>query len=108
MEFFIRKPQIDFFEGVRVTKDTVLEYKTDSIDQTVKDLLLHTVSRVKGDGYEAKTETTVYLKEGDVLIFEKEGRGYIKPLDYFTTVEEAIDDLLNIKDLGKENVNVSN
>lgn len=107
MEFFIRKPQIDFFEGVRVTKDTVLEYKTDSIDQTVKNLLLHIVSRVEGDGYEAKTETTVYLEEGDVLIFEKEGRGYIKPLDSFVTVEEAIEDLLNIKDVGKEDVNVS-
>lgn len=107
MELFIRKPQIDFFEGVRITKDTELEYKTDSIDQTVKNLLLHTVSTIKGEGYEAKTETTVFLEEGDVLIFEKDGRGYIKPLEPFVTVEEAIDDLLNIKNLGKENLNVS-
>lgn len=107
MELFIRKPQIDFFEGVRITKDTELEYKTDSIDQTVKNLLLHTVSVIKGEGYEAKTETTVFLEEGDVLIFEKDGRGYIKPLEPFVTVEEAINDLLNIKDVGKENVNVS-
>ena len=40
------------------------------------------------------------VKEGDVLIFEEEGRGYVKPVEPFVTIEEAIDDLTNIKDLG--------
>lgn len=102
MRMFIRKPQIDFFEGVKVTKDTCLEYKTDNIEQNVKNLLLHTITKTQGNGYEAKTETTVFLEEGDVLIFEREGRGYIKPLEPFVTVKEAIEDLLNIKDIGKE------
>jgi hypothetical protein len=45
-------------------------------------------------------DTTIRLKEGDILVFEEEGRGYIKPLEEFVTIEEAIDDLTNIKDLG--------
>ena len=44
--------------------------------------------------------TTIYLKEGDVLVFEEEGRGYIKPVESFVTIEEAIEDLTNIRDLG--------
>ena len=40
------------------------------------------------------------LEEGDVLIFEEEDRGYIKPVEHFVTIAEAIDDLTNIKDLG--------
>ena len=43
---------------------------------------------------------TIKLKEGDILIFEEEGRGYIKPVEDFVTIEEAIGDLTNIKDLG--------
>lgn len=108
MQLYIRKPQIDFFEGVKVSKDTELDYKTDSIEQTVRNLELHTVTHIKGEGYVSTHDTTVYLQEGDVLIFEKDGRGYIKPLDTFVTVEEAIDDLLNIKDIVKEPSDVSN
>jgi hypothetical protein len=86
--------------GVRVTKDTVLEYKTDKVEQTVKDLVLHSVSLIEGNGYKSKYDTTIYLEEGDVLIYEDEGRGYIKPVEDFVTIAEAIDDLTNIKDLG--------
>ena len=34
------------------------------------------------------------------LIFEEEGRGYIKPAEEIVTIAEAIEDLTNIKDLG--------
>ena len=33
------------------------------------------------------------LTEGDVLIFEEEGRGYIKPVESFVTVAEAIENI---------------
>lgn len=97
---FIRKPSIDLYPGIRVDKDTVLEYKNENVVQTVKDLKFHSVTKVKGEGYKSKYDTTIYLKEGDILIFEEEGRGYIKPVEEFVTIEEAIDDLTNIKDLG--------
>ena len=100
MKVFIRKPSIDLFPGIRVTKDTVLEYKNENVKQTVKDLVLHSVTKVKGEGYKSKYDTTIELKEGDILIFEEEGRGYVKPVDGFVTIEEAIEDLTNIKDLG--------
>lgn len=100
MQVFIRKPSIDFYPGIRVTKDTVLEYKNETVKQTVKDLVLHSVTKVKGEGYRSKYDTTINLKEGDILIFEEEGRGYVKPVESFVTIQEAIDDLTNIKDVG--------
>lgn len=100
MNNFVRKPCIDLFPGIKVTKDTVLEYKNENVEQKVENLLLHSVSTVKGEGYEAKTETTIYLEEGDILLFEDGERGYIKPVAGFVTIEEAIEDLTNIKDLG--------
>lgn len=100
MKVFIRKPSIDMYPGICVTKDTVLEYKNDSVKQTVKDLVFHSVTKVKGDGYRSKYDTTIKLQEGDILIFEEEGRGYIKPVESFVTIQEAIEDFENIKDLG--------
>lgn len=100
MEVYIRKPSIDLYPGIRVGKDTVLEYKNENVKQNLKDLVFTSVTKVKGDGYKSKYDTTIYLKEGDILVFEEEGRGYIKPVDEFVTIAEAIEDLTNIKDLG--------
>jgi hypothetical protein len=83
-----------------VTKETELEYKNENVKQTIKDLVLHSVTKVRGDGFKSKYDTTIQLQDGDVLIFEDEGRGYIKPVEGFVTIEEAISDLENIKDLG--------
>jgi hypothetical protein len=98
---FIRRPSVDLYPGIVITKDTVLEYKNDKVKQTVKDLVFHSVSKVKGDGYRSKYDTVIELAEGDILIFEEEGRGYIKPVERFVTIEEAIEDLVNIKSLGE-------
>lgn len=100
MQVFIRKPNIELLAGVKVTKDTVLEFENEKVKQTVKDLVLRSVTTIKGEGYKSTHDTTIYLNEGDVLIFEEEGRGYIKPVEDFMTIAEAIDDLTNIKDLG--------
>lgn len=100
MQVFIRKPSIDLYPGIRVTQDTVLEYKNENVKQTVKGLVFHSVTKVKGDGYKSKYDTIIDLEEGDILVFEEEGRGYIKPVEDFVTIAEAIEDLTNIKDLG--------
>lgn len=100
MQNFIRKPSIDLYPGVRVDKDTVLEYENENVKQTLKDMVFHSITKVKGEGYESVYDTTIHLQEGDVLVFEEKGRGYIKPVDAFVTIAEAIDDLTNIKDLG--------
>ena len=99
---FIRKPSIDLYPGIRVDKDTVLEYKNENVKQTLKNLVFHSITKVNGDGFKSKYDTTIQLQEGDILIFEAEGRGYIKPVEAFVAITEAIEELENIKDLGGE------
>lgn len=99
MQKFIRKPSIDMVAGITVTKDTKLEYKNDKVDQKLENLVFKSVTKVSGENYKSKYNTTIYLNEGDVLVFEEEGRGYIKPVEDFVTVAEAIEELECIKDL---------
>lgn len=98
---FIRKPSIDMVVGIVVTKDTELAYENENVKQTLKDLVFHSITRVKGEGYESTYDTTIYLKDGDVLVFEEEGRGYIKPVEEFVTIQDAIKDLEDIKTVGE-------
>ena len=100
MQVFIRKPSIDLLPGIRVDKYTAFEYENENVHQTLEDLVFHSVTRVNGENFESTYDTTIHLKEGDILVFEEEGRGYIKPVEQFVTIAEAIDDLTNIKDLG--------
>ena len=99
MEFqkFIAMPSIDMYAGIVVAKETTIDYENEKVKQTVKDLVLHSVTNVKGENYESTYDTTIHLSEGDVLIFDEE-RGYIKPVGRFGTVEEAIKELECIKD----------
>ena len=99
MQRFIRKPSVDMYAGIRVDKDTTLEYKNENVDQTLKDLVFHSVTKVKGDNFESVYDTTIQLKEGDILVFEEEGRGYIKPVEEFVTIKEAIEEFKCISDL---------
>ena len=100
MQRFIAKPNIDLYPGVIVDKETVLAYNNDHVVQTLKNLELHTVTKVEGENFESIYDTIVHLDEGDVLIFEEDKRGYIKPVEQFVSIDEAISDLTNIKDLG--------
>lgn len=97
---FIAKPSIDLYPGVRIDKDTVLEYKNERVEQKLENLEFHSVTKVNGDNFESVYDTVIHLAEGDILVFEEEGRGYIKPVEAFCTIEEAIAELTNIKDLG--------
>lgn len=99
MQRFIRKPSVDMLAGIKVDKDTELEYKNENVDQTLKDLVFHSITKVKGDNFESVYDTTIQLKAGDILIFEEEGRGYIKPVEEFVTVKEAIEEFNCISDL---------
>lgn len=99
MEKFIRKPSIDMLAGIKVAKDTELTYENEHVKQELKDLVFHSIQKVKGPNYESTYDTTIYLQEGDVLVFEEEGRGYIKPIEEFVTVKEAIEELKCIEEL---------
>lgn len=87
------------YPGIRVTKDTKLEYENGNVKQELKDLVLHSVTVVKGDGYESTYDTTIHLKDGDILLYEDEQRGYIKPVESFTTIAEAVEELSCIKEV---------
>ncbi len=100
MQKFIRRPSVDLYLGIKVTKDTTLEYESENVKQTLKDLVFHSVTKVKGEKFESVYDTTIKLEEGDVILFEEEERGYIVPVDKFVTIAEAIEDYENIKDLG--------
>jgi len=97
MEQFITKPDITIYHGIRVNKDTKLDYKNDKVEQTVKDLVLKSKTTIKGEDYKSTYNTTIFLKEGDVLVLEDEGRGYIKPVEEMYTIQQAIDELELIK-----------
>lgn len=99
MKKFIMKPSIDMYPGIKVYKDTKLDYKNKNVNQSLENLVFKSKTTVKGEGYTSTYNTTINLKEGDVLIFEDEGRGYIKPVEEFITVGEAIEDLKNIKEV---------
>lgn len=100
MDIFIRKPSADLYPGIRVNKDTEFEYKNEHVEQTLKGLVFHSKTRVTGEGYESVYDTVIHLNEGDVLVFEEKGRGYIKPVEEMLTVAEAIEELNCIKDVG--------
>ena len=100
MQTFTRKPSLDLYSGIKVDKDTKLEYSNENVQQTLENLVFHSITKVKGESFESVYDTTIQLKEGDILIFEEEGRGYIKPVEEFVTIAEAIEDYTNIKDLG--------
>ena len=99
MQRFIRKPSIDMYAGIRVTKETELNYKNENVEQTLKDLVFHSITKVSGENFDSVYDTTIRLNEGDILVFEEEGRGYIKPVEEFVTVKEAIEEFEHIKDL---------
>lgn len=100
MQVFIRRPNIELLTGIRVTNDTKITFENENVKQVINELVLYSESTIKGEGYESTNITKIYLNAGDVLLFEEEGRGYIKPVEGFVTISEAIDDLVNIKDLG--------
>lgn len=100
MQVFVRKPSIDLYPGLKVDKDTVLEYKNENVEQRLENLVLQTKMKVKGEGYESTYDTTIWLKEGDILLFEEDSRGYIKPVDSFETAEEAAEEFHCIANVG--------
>lgn len=96
MEQFIIKPDVTLYHGIRVDKDTKLEYKKDNLEQTVENLVLKSKKTFKTDDYENEYKVKVFLKEGDILILD-ETDGYIKPLQEMYTVQQTIDELELIK-----------
>lgn len=99
MQKFIQKPSIDMYAGIVVDRNTKLEYENKNVKQRVENLIFHSVTTISGEDFESVYDTVINLKEGDILIFEEEGRGYIKPVENFVSVKEAIEELKCIEDM---------
>ena len=91
----IRQPDISMVAGIKVTKDTdiVFENESGTVKQSIRDLVFHGTTEVKQDNVEVKSEITVNLNEGDIVIYDGEERGYVVPAQRFMTVDEAIKEL---------------
>lgn len=94
----IRTPEITMYPAIRVNKDTKLEFKNEFVKQTIENLVLKSKTKVIGQGYKSTYDTTIELNDGDILIFEDDSRGYIKPVEQFCEIDEAIELLNNIKE----------
>ena len=99
MEKFIKRPSIELYPGITVDKDTVIEYENENVSQSLANLLFKSITKLEGEDYESEYKTVINLKEGDILIFEEEGRGYIKPVEQLVSVREALEELVCIKDI---------
>lgn len=96
----IRMPSVEFFPGIVVDSHTVLEFKTESVEQKLENLVFTSVKKISGENYEGTYHTTIQLQEGDVLIYNGDEHGYVKPVESFGTIAQAIQQLEYIKDLG--------
>lgn len=101
MRKFIFKPDITFYEGIKIDKNTKLEFENEYVKQSINNLVLKTNKKEKTDKYESVFDLTINLDEGEILLFEEE-RGYFLPSLPMSTVKDAIEDLEAIKDFDKE------
>ena len=101
MRKFIFKPDITLYSGVLVTKDTKLEYKNDNVDQKLENLELKMTTYTKENNYEARSNLTFHLNEGDILLYDEEV-GYQVPRVPMSTLQDALTDIETLQDFDKE------
>lgn len=99
-KMFILKPSLDLFEGIKVYKNTKLEFENENVKQEVSDLQLTCELREKGTNYKSVTQLIIELNEGDILQFDEE-KGYFLPRFPLYNIDEAINDYKTLKDVVK-------
>lgn len=93
MNYYILRPDLTPYEGIKVDKDTKLTFKNEKVFQKIEGLKLFIKRKTTGNGFKEESKITVELKEGDILLFERENRGYFKPIEPIGTIETGIKDL---------------
>ena len=101
MRKFIFKPDITLYSGVQVFKDTKLEYKNENVDQKLENLVLEMTTYTKENNYEARSNLTFHLNEGDILLYDEEV-GYQVPRMPMSTLKDALTDIEALQDFDKE------
>lgn len=98
MEKFIQDPSAEVLIGLKVEKNTKIKFKNQYVEQKIENLKLYTKQTIKGQGYKSTINTEIKLKKGDVLLFEEEQRGYIKPVENFVSINDGIEILECVKE----------
>ena len=102
MEFglFVDQPNLELKKGVQVQKDTELSFKNETVEQYLSNLKLEIIMDEEGSNgintYKSKSHITIYLNEGDILLFDP-SRGYYLPPYPKTTIEQAIEDISSLR-----------
>ena len=101
-ELFVEQPILDLKEGIRVTAETELLYKNDTVEQVLKGLVLETIVDESGSNgvntYTSKSYLRINLNDGDILLFN-DVRGYYMPPYPVCTIDDAISDISSLEDL---------
>ena len=101
-ELFVEQPVLDLKEGIKVTEDTELLYKTDKVEQVLKNLVLETILDDEGSNgintYKSKSYLSINLNHGDILLFD-ENRGYHMPTYPVVSIDDAISDINSLSDI---------
>ncbi len=101
-EYFVEQPSIEMKPGAKVTKDSEHHYKSESVEQVLKDLVLETILTQAGTNgintYSSKSYIRIELNEGDILLFDK-NRGFYLPSFPVTTIEDAIADISSLEEV---------
>lgn len=104
MKNYIKNPDVTIYKGIEVDKNTKLKFEREDgkVKQELKNLEFVQYERREADNFESETNTKIHLKEGMIVLFEDEKRGYVVPVERYVTIGEALEDLECIKDLDKE------
>lgn len=100
-ELFVEQPNVELKEGIKVSWRTELSYKNDTVEQVLRNLVLHTVYHEEGTNgltkYKSESRVTVELNAGDILLFH-ETRGYYMPPYPVESIDDAISDITALAD----------
>lgn len=105
LEVFVDQPTLDFKVGIKVTPELELSYKSEKVEQTLKDCVLHTVMDEEGTNgintYRSHSHLEINLNPGDILLFDAD-RGYYMPPYPVTSIDDAISDISSLESVPRE------
>lgn len=93
MNYYVMRPDLTPYEGIKVNKNTKIEYENERVKQSISNLKLHSEYVITTEKYTSTNILDVVLEDGEILLFENENRGYFLPRDVsICKIQDAIGD----------------
>lgn len=92
MNYYVLRPDLTPYEGKIVDENTQLEFENEEVKQKLENLDLITWKKQKTEKYEIESKMVLHLEKGEIILFEKENRGWFLPAQTIGTIETAIND----------------